>query len=117
MTRSPSLLGVLQVSREDRQALVAVTPYLGAHVPSLDEPALRRVLREYRHRYTGEWAAMWYQGTPLEEHLHLGRVAPSEPEVAYDAKGRFGGHWSAAIANPVVWEQDGDASMGTVDRD
>ena len=101
-----AVVRVLRTVKDKKRfsALVAVTPWLEDHLPDLDEPQLRQVLRMNRGFYENRPAICWYEGEPPPDFVYLGKIPPSEEDLAIDPMGRYGGYWSKSMANHVVLE-------------
>jgi len=105
--------------RGARTALVAVTPWIGDHVPDSGEPGLRQILREHRGHSRGEPAICWYDGEPPAELVYVGVIAPTAEELGMDPHGAYCGQWRPTMAQAVVLElqvRDGGAHQATPER-
>lgn len=98
---------VLRVSETDEgpTALVAITPWLGTHVPDLAEPQLREILRRHRGRFGGQPALCWYSGTPPREFVYLGVLTPTSDELGIDPQGAYCGLWDISMGREVLLER------------
>lgn len=101
-----AVVRVLRTVKDKKRfsALVAVTPWLEDHLPDLGEPQLRQILRMNRGFYKNRPAICWYEGEPPPDFVCLGKIPPSEEDLAIDPMGRDGGYWSRSMANHVVLE-------------
>jgi len=90
----------------ERTAMVATTTRLGAGVPRITEPDLRRVLRKHFGRFRGEPDIHWFDGSPTEEFVRIGTIDPSPDESSHDARGAFAGRWHVSMVTPVLLELD-----------
>jgi hypothetical protein len=86
-------------------ALIAVTPWLAAHIPDVHEPVLRQILRKHFGRWTGQAALCWYEGSVPAELHRIGNIHPTEEELAIDPQGAYCGAWSLAVAHDVLRER------------
>lgn len=93
-------------------ALVAVTPWLGHHIPDVNEPKLRDIVRRHRGFFGGSRAICWYEGSPPGDFVYVGNIRPTDEELALDDQGAYGGHWSAAMGREVILESESAASAG-----
>jgi hypothetical protein len=89
--------------RGRNSALVAVTPWLAPHVPDIQEPILRQVLRKDFGNWGGRFSLCWYEGSVPAEFQCIGTIAPTDEELAIDPQGTYCGRWSRAMANDVLY--------------
>lgn len=98
-------------------ATIVCTAYLGREQPGIDDPALRRVLRQNRFRYEDEPCVMTTDEPPPADFVCIGSFAPTEEEKAIEVMGRSGASW--LIANDVLsewrWENDREALVREVE--
>lgn len=100
-----AVVRVLRICEEDSTSLVALTPWLEDHLPTLEDDRIRSILRQNRGFYENELAVSWYSGSPPEDFICLGKVLPTASELRIDAKGTYSGDWCRSMVKPVFLER------------
>lgn len=62
-------------------SLVYCSTYLDRKPPAIDDPRLRKILRQHRFAWAGEPAMVWVHSTqPSSRYKHIGRIPPNAAE-------------------------------------
>ena len=98
-------------------ALLAVTSYVGSELPKIDDPLLRRPLKQSRGFYKNGYSVSWTEESPPADYLLVGSFPPSKEETNIKSRGSYGAHWSLANAfYEWRWENDRDAFQREIEE-
>lgn len=104
-------------------ANLVCTRYIGKAPPSMDDPMLRKVLRQSRFAFGGALkvdnppAVMIVDTPPPPGFVHVGRFPPTKEEHAIDMMGTYGAGWHVVenVYREWRWEHDREAYKAEVE--
>ena len=108
------------IKTSGKSSLVCTTPYLGAEVPHLGDPALSEVLRRSFFAWQDEPSIIWVDGLPPEDSTRIGNIPVGEAEGAIDGLA-YGGAWDEGVGLDVYrqwrWDHERDAFIEKTQRE
>jgi hypothetical protein len=93
---------ILQV--KSGNSLVYCSTYLDRKPPAIDDPRLRKVLRQHRFAFAGSPAMVWVHSTePSTRYKHIGRIPPNAAERKRKCDYSTNGHWHIGDEALLEW--------------
>ncbi len=97
--------------------LVASADWFGDHVPSIDEPRLRKTLRLNHHTWTDRPNVRWVPGRPPKQFKKIGHIPPTAEDLktsnhSFDRWDIGLTAWNAFQIQPLLqwrWDHDREA--------
>jgi hypothetical protein len=89
--------------RVGKSSLICTTEFLGLEPPSLDNPLLRKIVKQKRFFYKNEPAITWLDGTPPKCFELIGNIPLTKTEREKECK-VYGGKWDSSAGEEAFFE-------------
>lgn len=98
--------GAIRILRTERkQSLVYCSTYLERKPPTLDDPRLRKIVRQHRFSFSGKPALEWIPGDPPASHFkRIGNVPPNAAERKRTCNVFGSEHWDIGDEALREWQ-------------
>jgi Protein of unknown function (DUF4240) len=98
---------------------LACTPYLGRNAPKIDEPSLRRVLRQKRFSFDGQPSATIADEAPPPSFVYVGNVPLTAADKKIALPEAYGQGWALIddVHREWRWEHEREAFVAELERE
>jgi hypothetical protein len=91
------------INQIEHSNLIAITPYIAAELPDINDGVLMQILYETRGFFQSFPALTWVEGRYAKDSIYLGNK-PATDEETNKKCNRYGGKWGGWPANNVFYQ-------------